>query len=848
MHIEQTATGCIIRNPSTEIKRKVLQYFSLKQPVREFFIYSGNDPDHPPIFGKERDVLYISSGFLHIIDPVIQKETRFKKTIQPPMGARISLSLSKEPRSDFQRDCTNVMITTKARKLTIEAKPGLGKMEPYSRKIPTPTPDGYTRMGDLKIGDYVFDRNGYKTKVIGIFDHGIQDVYKVTFQDGRTAYCGADHLWTVKASKDGKWKVMQTKEMINDFKKISQWKVEHGREDPYVYKYYIPTNGCAEYDHVNVPVDPYVLGCFIGNGCCTLPALTISSPDAEVPNRIADICGFDVKKKIKRNTEYSYIFYDKTTHKPIHTADFFKDIPSMIKAYSYDKEIPKEYLYNDTRSRIQLLRGLMDTDGSISYNEKRYTVSYSSTSRKLLEQVNWLIRSLGYSGNISNDHRKDKYTKKYCGTLIMRIPNKIKHELFTYYPKYLKALEASSIKQDIIYDDLLIKDISFSHREGCRCIMVDNPEHLYLTEDFIVTHNTFMAMYAISKLGLKPLVITPTTMLKSQWTKEFIEEGIPKEKITNNIYEAPTHDFCVVTITSLENALRDDWNGLMKVIKEANFGIKIIDEAHLHLKGMLRFDAICNIARNWYMSATLGRSDEAEDNILNRALLDAERFVGSSKYEEYQKEYINVYYQDCYYNMSARLCEEYFKYGTKGLIKSTYYNALMAYQNGIPFISNILTVYKLMRHIMPEDVRDKKALILVPMISIIERLVETMKQDSYFNNIHIIGVDGRMKIVEKMAALSEGELIISTSMSMGTGIDIKGMALLINFDQYASPIISEQIVGRNRDRGWECYHVDVVDYVKYAKTLASWGNKRRGCLPYFPGVKKNFKQLPDLRK
>ena len=195
-----------------------------------------------------------------------------------------------------------------------------------------------------------------------------------------------------------------------------------------------------------------------------------------------------------------------------------------------------------------------------------------------------------------------------------------------------------------------------------------------------------------------------------------------------------------------------------------------------------------------------------------------------------------------------RLCEDYFKYGTKGLIKSTYYNALMAYQNGIPFISNILTVYKLMRHIMPEDVRDKKALILVPMITIIERLVETMKQDPYFKNIHIIGVDGRMKIVEKMAALSEGELIISTSMSMGTGIDIKGMSLLINFDQYASPIISEQIVGRNRDRGWECYHVDVVDYVKYAKTLASWGNKRRGCLPYFPGVKKNFKQLPDLRK
>ena len=173
----------------------------------------------------------------------------------------------------------------------------------------------------------------------------------------------------------------------------------------------------------------------------------------------------------------------------------------------------------------------MDTDGSISYNDKRYTVTYSSTSRKLLEQVNWLIRSLGYSGNIIDDKRKEKYTNKYCGTLLMRIPNKIKHELFTYHPKYSKALEASNIKQENIYDDLLIKDISFSHREGCRCIMVDNPEHLYLTEDFIVTHNTFIALYSISKLGLKPLIVAPTTLLKSQWTDEFINEGIPKEEL-----------------------------------------------------------------------------------------------------------------------------------------------------------------------------------------------------------------------------------------------------------------------------------------------------------------------------
>ena len=72
MKLEKTTTGLIIRQPSHEIKKKCLQYFSLKKPLREYFIYSGNDPDNKPIFGKEKDVIYISSGFLSIKDRVIE--------------------------------------------------------------------------------------------------------------------------------------------------------------------------------------------------------------------------------------------------------------------------------------------------------------------------------------------------------------------------------------------------------------------------------------------------------------------------------------------------------------------------------------------------------------------------------------------------------------------------------------------------------------------------------------------------------------------------------------------------------------------------------------------------------
>ena len=74
----------------------------------------------------------------------------------------------------------------------------------------------------------------------------------------------------------------------------------------------------------------------------------------------------------------------------------------------------------------------------------------------------------------------------------------------------------------------------------------------------------------------------------------------------------------------------------MDTIRRSDFGIKVVDEAHLSLKANLRFDAICNIKYNWYLSATLGRSSPDEDTILNYALLDADRFVGDSRYEEYQ--------------------------------------------------------------------------------------------------------------------------------------------------------------------------------------------------------------------
>lgn len=712
MEVERTTTGLIIHNPSDTIKRKCLQYFSLTNPIREYFLYSGNDPDKKPIFGKDKDVIYITSGFLNVNDPDILYEIGHIKTIQPPIGKKVEITMNRQPRSKLQEDCISAMMNSKQNKVTVELKPGVGKMQPYSTKIPTPTRQGYTLMGDLKVGDYVFDRTGKPTQILQIFEHGIRDVYKITFKDGRTSLCGLDHLWSVYVNNDtSKYVTMDTRDIVNGMHKGN--------------KYSVPLCEPVQYDE-----KPYAFCCFSDG---------------------------DPSERMMKSRKLTYLHSSPT--------------------------------------RMQEFIDRFTKPGTNQIHVDPTCIEYAK------ETVLPILYAMGYSAYIDD-------------------------ECIVHYSKP---------------DSLEIMSIKYSHREMCRCIMVDNPEHLYLTEDYIVTHNTFIALYSTAKLGLKPLIVTPSTLLKNQWIENLTDMGIEKSTIATNIFDAPNRTFCVVTITSIETAIRDNWQGLVKAIDESQFGIKIIDEAHLHLKGMLKFDALCNIKYNWYLSATLGRSDASEDRILNRALSDAERFVGDSKYEEYQKQYVEVYFQDIYYNPPLKLCNEYFKYGSKGLIRSTYYNMLLHYQDGKPFINNIITMIKRAKGIVSEG----KILVLVPLLEIIARLEKELMIDPEFRSLSISGVDGGMNIGAKRQAL-ESDIILSTSMSMGVGVDVSNLAAVINFDQYSSPIITEQIFGRLRDRGKITHYFDICDYIKYAKTLANWGRKRRILIPYFPGANPEVKILPKI--
>ena len=373
--------------------------------------------------------------------------------------------------------------------------------QPVSTMIPTP--DGMKRMGDLKVGDIVFDRTGAPTTVTEIHPKGVQDVYEVGFLDGRKARCTIDHLWTVHKYSHGKWheEVLPLKHILIDSI------IEEGVDGTDIIsgskRYSIPVNGKAQFNERKVSVDPYVMGVLIANGCLTDKYLRVSQPTPEVPNKIAEICNFKVEERSSDDKDYSYIFYDQN-HNRISTDEFLKEYPDLIGTMSPYRKIPNDYLFNSINNRMKLLQGLMDGDGSIVFRNDREWMSplirYHSTSKELVEQIVWLLHSLGFRCHINMDNR-EKYTSRYCADVaIAAHPNDIP-SLFTVSYKHSLAISSMEkfkcLKQDNLlkwnrdYDRTRFISVKkLDEPEEVMCIKVDNEEHLYLTEDFVVTHNT----------------------------------------------------------------------------------------------------------------------------------------------------------------------------------------------------------------------------------------------------------------------------------------------------------------------------------------------------------------------
>lgn len=221
--------------------------------------------------------------------------------------------------------------------------------------------------------------------------------------------------------------------------------------------YFLPKTSPVEYKEKNLPLDPYTLGVLLGDGSLT-QNIGFSSADAEILEYIP----YTVSKL---QAEYAYSVNGLSS--------IIKDL--KLKCKSEHKFIPEVYKYSSIEQRFELLRGLMDTDGCAN---KDGTIEFSSSSKKLANDTLELARSLGIIGSIRK--RKTKRKDNYRVYLLTSAPIfKLKRKL-------------ANLKHKKTHEKVAIVSIEKSRIAKATCITVDNESKLFLTNDYIPTHNTYM--------------------------------------------------------------------------------------------------------------------------------------------------------------------------------------------------------------------------------------------------------------------------------------------------------------------------------------------------------------------
>lgn len=385
------------------------------------------------------------------------------------------------------------------------ANAGTGKGNWVECKVPTP--QGIRRFGDLKEGDYVFDRLGFPTKILKVYPRGFMDAYKVTLSDGRSTVVSLDHLWNVYRGVYSKEiYTLELGQMLSEGVRKEDNRPNRVLGNP---RFYVPSHCARQHEEKKVTVDPYVYGAFIGNGCLTSDYLEFSSDDEETVNKVALLMGFDYKKRSVHN--YTWDFFKNGRR--VRTTDYF------TKAYAKDKYIPDCYKYNSIQTRWELLRGLFDTDGSAVLSEGRLHVSYSTISKRLAEDIKEVLNSLGIVSHIYEDKRD---SKNICYNVNVNTTKENKCLLFSLTRKNRICEQASENRRH--YDRVAIRSIEkLPEKLEINCIWVDNKEHLYQCDEGIVTHNTRRLIEEVSK---ELETRRPEELAFVTFTRKGAEEGL----------------------------------------------------------------------------------------------------------------------------------------------------------------------------------------------------------------------------------------------------------------------------------------------------------------------------------
>lgn len=365
---------------------------------------------------------------------------------------------------------------------------GLGKAQPlYSKLL---TSDGFITMGEVKVGDFIYGEDGKTHRVTHIFPQGEKDVYEITFSDNTTVRCCKEHLWTIiqKWNHNKKY-TMSLEEIMNRGLKANATK-----RGAIGCRFGVPITSPLEFEHKDVFISPYTLGVLIGDGYICGNSICFTSTDDEIIDRVNSELLSNKYTLSKYRDSYNIVNIDKSHVGRAANVNKYKQAIHNLKlaVRSDEKFIPKDYLLTDVESRIQLLQGLMDTDG---YIDKKGYLTYCTTSKRLKDDFIFLVQSLG--GTAPCRVKRGKYRNaegvvvecKNCYDISVNLPSCITPFHLTRKLNRLNVNKHEPFRT--------IRGIAFIGKEECQCILIDSDTHLYLTDNLIVTHNSEIACGAV---------------------------------------------------------------------------------------------------------------------------------------------------------------------------------------------------------------------------------------------------------------------------------------------------------------------------------------------------------------
>ena len=380
---------------------------------------------------------------------------------------------------------------------TIEVAP-LAFMRGRAQPVETPvlTPDGFRRIGSLRVGDLVIGSDGRPTPVLGVYPQGVKDVYRVTAQDGASTLACGEHLWQVKTPEDrrrGTHRVVTTTEMR-----------DAGLRRAHQRRYELPVVAPVEMVERDVPLEPYALGLLLGDGCLTTATTpSFTTADAEPADAVARVVD-GMEARHKSGLDYTLAVTGRSrggviTANPVTEA--LRDL-GLAGTTSATKFVPVQYLTNSRAVRLAVLQGLLDSDGGpVRQPGRTCRVQHTTCSDRLRDDVTFLVRSLGgvaYSrtrpaagrtpgraGGRAVWHRHDAHV------LDIRLPAGVAP--FRLARKAAAYEAAGGGGRPMRFVDR----IEPAGRTECVCIAVGAQDSLYVTDDFLVTHNTLNDAFII---------------------------------------------------------------------------------------------------------------------------------------------------------------------------------------------------------------------------------------------------------------------------------------------------------------------------------------------------------------